>query len=122
MRTVRLSPYRKGCGPVFTLSTWWDFHRFDCGGGVQKERLAYRLTMREHGKSVVVFQANDCGVAPSDSVDGDASLRALLGFLCLKPGDTDREYFKDYTPAQLAFANAHGEALACETFDRFGED
>lgn len=37
-------------------------------------------------------------------------LTNLLSFLCLKPGDTDPEYFLSYNPVQLAWANSQ----ACE--------
>ena len=30
----------------------------------------------------------------------------LLAFLTLQPGDTDEEYFENYTPAQLAWATS----------------
>jgi hypothetical protein len=36
----------------------------------------------------------------------------LLGFLSLKPGDTDREYFDDYTQEQLDFVAEFGDSLA----------
>lgn len=36
---------------------------------------------------------------------------ALLGFLALRPGDTDAEYFERYTPEQLDFAAEHGDEL-----------
>ena len=42
-------------------------------------------------------------------------LYSLLGFLTLKPGDTDAEYFATYTPDQLEWANDCAcEALAME--------
>lgn len=47
--------------------------------------------------------------------------RPLLGFLTLRPGDTDREYFDKYTPAQLEYANQHAETLPCECYARFGD-
>ena len=38
-------------------------------------------------------------------------MAGVLAFLSLKPGDTDPEFFEDYTPEQLAFARAEGENL-----------
>jgi hypothetical protein len=49
-------------------------------------------------------------------------VRALMGFLTLRPGDTDDEYFDRYTPDQLAFADEHGEFLGLEVEMRFGDD
>jgi hypothetical protein len=31
----------------------------------------------------------------------------------MKPGDTDPDYFKDYTPEQIAFVEKYGEELDC---------
>jgi len=43
----------------------------------------------------------------------------LLGFLSLQPGDTDDEYFADYTPAQLAWVTGiRGQELAVLVSDR----
>lgn len=49
----------------------------------------------------VLFKGADYGCAPADPIDSDAALVGLLGFLTLKPGDTDSEYFDRYTPEQL---------------------
>jgi hypothetical protein len=37
----------------------------------------------------------------------------------MRPGDTDRDYFADYTPEQLAWAEQHGEALSIEREARY---
>ena len=54
----------------------------------------------------VLFHGDDFGPSPMHADDSDATLRALLGFLTLRPGDTDREYFAHYTPRQRAFAES----------------
>jgi len=59
----------------------------------------------------VLFRGEDFGPSPMHADDSDEALRALLGFLTLRPGDTDRECFANYTQAQLDFANEHGELL-----------
>jgi len=33
------------------------------------------------------------------------------GFRSCRPGDTDAEYFSDYTPAQLEWVDRYGEEL-----------
>lgn len=75
--------------------------------GWGKDILAYQL----YHHDVLIFQ--DEGFCPGRgmSIDGDEAVGGLLGFLSLKPGDTDFEYFKDYTPEQMEFAQAHGEEL-----------
>jgi hypothetical protein len=118
LRTVRFRPYRKGMGPTFTLET---FHvgRYDDHFG--RERLAYILKQHENGKTKVLFEGDDFGCSPMHSIDGDKAIASLMGFLTLKPGDTDEEYFERYTPEQMEFCQAHGEALEMEVMHRFGE-
>ncbi|MBL8751414.1 MAG: hypothetical protein JNK78_19820 [Planctomycetes bacterium] len=61
--------------------------------------------------SVVLFAGEDFRPSPMHADDSDATLRALLGFLTLRPGDTDREYFADYTARQLEFATSDAAQL-----------
>jgi hypothetical protein len=118
LRRVRLAPYRKGKGPTFSL-VMYDTHRTD-GRGCTK--IGYRLTMREDGKSTLLFSGEDFAGSPGRADDADLTAAALLGFLTLKPGDTDAEYFAKYTEAQKAFCDAHAESLATESLYRFGDD
>ncbi len=68
-----------------------------------------------------LFSGSDFRPSPLHSIDGDESVSALLGFLTLRLGDTDREYFDRYTAVQLDFARDHAESLSMETINRFGE-
>lgn len=113
LRRVILRPYRKGHGPVFSLTTW-DTGRRD-GRGSTYQR--YRLSMG----GAVIFEGSDFSPSPCWASDSDQAIGSLLGFLTLRPGDTDSDYFKGYTPAQLDFCAQHAEALACEAMSRFGE-
>lgn len=116
LRTVRLSPYRKGQGPTFTLRTW------DTGDSNKgHHRLRYELRQHDAGKTAVIFSGSDFGCSPMWCIDSDESIAAILGFLTLRPGDTDAEYFADYTPEQIAFCDQHAESLSCEAMNRFGE-
>jgi hypothetical protein len=127
LRTVRFVPYRKGMGPTFVLDTW-DANTYDRHG---KAGIAYRLVMVEGGKRTCLFYGDRCngallghpmGGAALDSREGSRSIaRSLMTFLTLRPGDTDAEYFARYTREQLAYAEAHGEALSYEVEARFGE-
>jgi hypothetical protein len=38
----------------------------------------------------------------------------------MRPGDTDAEFFADYTDDQLAWAEAHADSLQMVAFDRYG--
>lgn len=109
MRRVIFEPYRKG--PSFTLTMW------EAVGGVR-----YRLTQREGHKRRVLFEGSDveCS-APHSAIDSDEAVRVLMNFLTLRPGDTDWEYFENYTDSQREFCDQRAEDLACEVMRRFGE-
>ena len=92
-------------GTGYKLLTWDTHTRCRTGQWL----LGYRFTSP---KGETLFEGEDYGCAPSDPVDSDRALRGLLGFLTLKPGDTDRDYFKSYTEAQMAFAKGDAEELS----------
>ena len=117
VRTVRLTPYRKGLGPRFTLKVV-DTGRTDARGC---SVLAYVLKQREGGQTSVLLEGTDFRPSPLHADDSNATVAALLGFLTLRPGDTDEEYFLGYTRTQLEFCAQHAEALSAESFSRFGE-
>jgi hypothetical protein len=131
LRRCVFSPYRKGMGPTFGLTTWDAGEREDgslSGRFSRRQYLGYRLTMRApgpRGKAVCLFEGEDFGMPAipmqGDSIDGDNTIRGIMGFLTLKPGDTDDEYFERYTPEQLAYTEQHAEALRLEVMNRFGE-
>ena len=116
IRTVRFTPYRKGQGPRYTLRLY-DLNRTRPDG---KYALGYKLT--EHNRvSHVVFEGEDFGCSPLHAIDSNETVRGIMGFLTLRLGDTDREYFIGYTPAQIEFRDQHAEALDAEVYSRFGE-
>lgn len=53
-----------------------------------------------------LFSGDDYSPSPMIASDSLQSLTELLSFLTTRPGDTDDEYFKDYTQQQLDFANS----------------
>lgn len=113
IRKCRFSPYRKGMGPVFHL-TLWDTFRTDPRG---QSYLGYRLT----SQGVTIFEGEDFAGSPMHADDADETIAALMGFLTLRPGDTDDEYFDDYTPEQIEYCEQNAEALSIAVYDRFGE-
>lgn len=117
LRTVRFQPYMRGKGPTFTL-TMRDAGTTDSRGVTT---IAYKLTMREPGarKSTVIFDAADYHGSPAHADDSDANVEGLMGFLTLRPGDTDPEYFESYTPAQRAYCEQWAESLSLEVSARF---
>lgn len=106
LRHVRLAPYLEGKGPTFDLLTWDTPNRFSTG----QWKIGYALL--ETGSDDPIFFGEDNGVAPAHPVDSDDALRGVLAFLTLRPGDTDAEYFAEYTERQHSFASAHAETLS----------
>jgi hypothetical protein len=130
LRTVRFSPYRRGIGmPTFTLRMW-DTYRIDQRDWrVGKSVLGYELRMHAHptnptGRTVttVLFTGEDMYCSPMIAIDSDESVNSLMGFLTLKPGDTDDEHFANYTPEQMEFAESYAEYLGFEVYCRFDPD
>jgi hypothetical protein len=102
-----------------------DTHNFDhvrtWGNGDYRLELYDTCQTDRYGKSVLayqffhngtlIFEGADFHASPLHAIDGDQTVAGLLHFLSLQPGDTDPDYFDDYTPEQLAFARQEGESL-----------
>jgi hypothetical protein len=113
IRRCIFRPYRRGQGPTFRL-TMWDTHRADSMG---KWVIGYEL---KEGRDVL-FAGEDFRCSPLHSIDSDDAVQGIMGFLTLRPGDTDAEYFDAYTEEQLAYCTHHAEALGLAVLNRFGE-
>jgi hypothetical protein len=110
IRTCIFKPYRTG--PKFTLKMFDTFKSRD-----GKNVLAYELWQDKK----LIFKGDDFNCSPMHAIDSDAAVATLMGFLCLRLGDTDREYFENYTTEQIEFRETHAEALGFEVMNRFGE-
>lgn len=117
VRTCIFKPYLDPAMPRFRLIVW-DTGLTDRYG---KQRLAYEFSMHQ-GRKTVLFKGQDFYASPLKAINRDATMRAIMGFLTLQPGDTDKEFFANYTPEQLAFCARHAEALNYEVWARFGDD
>ena len=71
-----------------------------------KWRMAYVLFDEDE----VVFKGDDF-FSPND-LDEKWNVAELLGFLSLRDGDTDDEYFESYTPEQIAWRDERAEELS----------
>lgn len=67
-----------------------------------KARVAYSL---QCGREII-FQGNDFFCSPMDDSESKESILSLMSFLTLQKGDTDSEYFDNYTPRQLEFRDS----------------
>jgi hypothetical protein len=68
-----------------------------------------------------IFWGEDFACSPMHAINSDDCIHGLMGFLTLRPGDTDPEYFENYNAKQKDFCSKHAEALAAEVSYRFGE-
>jgi len=109
LREDTFTPYREGCGPGFTLRTY-STNRNDRRGC---EYIAYTLTSSEAPESPI-FEGADFNAGPCHCIDSDEAINSLMGFLTLRRGDTDADYFENYTAAQLEFSEQHAETLGYE--------
>ena len=93
-RTLRIAELR---GTKYLLHTW-DTRRTDPMG---KSIVGAAFWHVEHDEPI--FCTEDFGASPMHAIDSDEMLRAILGFFTLGKGDTDPDYFADYTPRQVEF-------------------
>lgn len=98
----------------YTLETWATPKIDNRGQTV----IGYRLTTPQ---GETLFEAADFCGSPLHADDSDATLRCLLGFLTLKPGDIEAEWFESYTPEQMAFAQSDAETLSWWADDECSE-
>lgn len=131
LRVCIFRPYRRGLGPSFRL-TLWATGRIDSRG---QSVIGYRLTMHhlrlcspldgtvwQKASTETIFEGEDFAGSPMHGDDSDDTVRALMSFLTLRPGDTDADYFASDTEAQRAYRTHHAESLAMAVYSRFGED
>jgi len=81
---------------------------------------------RGHHRLTYVFKAPDgevifpngyIGIPIGNPIDSDEVVRSALGSVTMRPGDTDDEYFEDYTPRQMEFVEADAEELSIWSLD-----
>ena len=70
-------------------------------------------------RSHTVFTGSDFRPSPLHAWDSDETVAAVMEFLTLRLGDTDRDYFENYTAEQIEFRDSHAETLAWEVYSRF---
>jgi hypothetical protein len=124
-KTYTFSPYRKGMGPTFRLRVWFVGKDPRSTTMVPRNLVGYELLQSDPlpggGKDTLLFRGDDYSPSPMAKWDSKESLAGLMGFLTLKPGDTDSEYFRKYTLDQMRFARQHAESVSMAAIDKFGE-
>lgn len=110
IRTIEFQPYIKG--PSFRLELY-DVGRQDHSG---KHAVGYRLLQLEEVFSSLHGE-EDCHLYSPHAIDSDEAVRALMSFLTLRPGDTDADYFANYSERQHQFCREHAEYLGASVDD-----
>lgn len=82
-----------------------------------RQRWRYALKDEQWAKGndpemAVVFEGDDFETSMMVTEDDAAIVRGLLGFLSLQDGDTDSEYFDNYTERQIAWRDERAETLS----------
>jgi len=111
VRTVYFTPYLRGQGPRFRL-VLSDPHTKDERGAWYVGYALYECGNREPIFSGADYSGWHC-------IDSDQAVEGIMGFLTLRPGDTDADYFANYTDRQREFCDRYAETLGCEVMMRF---
>lgn len=94
----------------FTLRLW-DTSRRDYNG---KSILRYQFKDRRK----VIFEGDDFACGAATAIDSLECVFSLLGFLSLRRGDTDAEYFDSYDSIQIDWRDSYRceelSMLVCE--------
>lgn len=120
---VILRPYRpdltradRDLYPFFTLLVW---HAGGQQSGLMwRDKLGYCLRMN----GAILFSGEDYLPACALDITGVEVVEELLGFLTMRPGDTDSGFFDGYTLGQSVFAEKHAEALSAHASFRFSPE
>lgn len=117
-RVTYWQPYRVSYDSARFRLTLTHGGEWDSAGRWQ---YAYKFEIKPHRESAyrVLFEGKD--MWGHDAPESDRAQAAAMGWLTLRPGDTDDEYFESYTPEQLVYAIAYAESLSCLASDRFGD-
>lgn len=77
------------------------------------------IEVTQAGKTIFARGQLYCAVNRWTTTDGIAARELVLSTVAMKPGDTDADYFADYSPEQLNWAREHGEYLDMVRLDRY---
>lgn len=102
------TPLRVWCDAGFVLAMWKHSYR--------DGRTYIRYKLWDSGR--LIFRGTDYSPSPMHCIDGDLSVAGLLAFLSVGKGDTDSDYFREYTRAQIEWRDsARREELSYLQFE-----
>jgi hypothetical protein len=87
----------------------WKLRVYDLNkrNSLGKNVLGYEF----YDKKALIFKGEDFCCSPLHAVDSLNVVASILTFLSLCPGDTDAEYFEDYTQQQIEWRDQNAEML-----------
>lgn len=88
-------------------------------GRTDDGRIRYAYHLSRNGRAI--FEGYDFCSGSNAKPTIEALSHAagcLLGFLTLRPGDVEEDYFAEYTPQQLAWRDAFAEEMSIFAQDR----
>lgn len=82
-----------------------------------------RLFCELRTKAGVLFPRSDfyVGIPSGECIDSRSAKRGVMSLFCIRPSDTDSEFFEGYTDEQLSWVVANGEELSMLKDARFGD-
>ncbi len=80
----------------------------------------YDAVLKQGRKVIGVWR--DFRPSPLHAIDSRDTWGAIWSFVTLREGDTDREYFDDYTETMIAFRDGDAEHVGHLARERFGDD
>lgn len=115
--TLRVRLYTRAVDPRLIVIRAYD----DCSPSWDEAgRVRIEVEVRHGGD--IVFPRGKLYCALHGTSDGIRARELVMSLVAMRPGDTDEEYFADYTPEQLEWATTHGEALSCEREFRYCDE
>lgn len=84
--------------------------------------ITYEVVLFQNGGREVVWSPGQSwvGMPGHQTIDGRAAKEAILHAVSMKPGDTDEDFFADWTGAQRSFGETWGEEIGLISEERFG--
>lgn len=83
--------------------------------------VKYDAEVKVNGKVLFPYGTLWGTFSPLDACDGPNAKANVILHLAMSPGDTDDDFFEDYTVEQLAFVIDNSDEIYMESLDRYGE-
>ncbi len=116
--TLRVRLYNRDHDARIVTITAFDDLGWDSAGRV-------RLTCEVRHGGRVVFPRGQLTCALHGSSDGNAARELVMSMVGMHPsagGGEGDDYYEDYTPEQMQWAETHGDALCAESAARYCND